>query len=214
MVSEQPSGHSHDAEPWAAVGDHLALDFLNTTAMPRDVPFEWIGNGRDLLEWTGSAGALSAADSKRIAASWPAKELDMVAVQAIELREWFRAVLVRAKDKGTAALATKDLKRLNAMLAQSASYRQIEPDASSGGLRMVAVRPLRQAHEVLEPIAAAMADLICTGDLDLVHRCENPSCTLWFYDRTKGHRRRWCSQAVCGNRAKVAAFRRRQQLAQ
>ncbi|MEQ1718679.1 MAG: CGNR zinc finger domain-containing protein, partial [Hyphomicrobium sp.] len=28
----------------------------------------------------------------------------------------------------------------------------------------------------------------------------------------KGHRRRWCSQTMCGNRAKVAAFRERQRL--
>nr|WP_254214234.1 CGNR zinc finger domain-containing protein [Burkholderia multivorans] len=32
---------------------------------------------------------------------------------------------------------------------------------------------------------------------------------LWFLDRTKSHRRRWCSKALCGNRQKVAAFRRR-----
>jgi predicted RNA-binding Zn ribbon-like protein len=32
---------------------------------------------------------------------------------------------------------------------------------------------------------------------------------MWFYDRTKGHRRRWCTSTGCGNRAKVAAFRAR-----
>jgi predicted RNA-binding Zn ribbon-like protein len=30
---------------------------------------------------------------------------------------------------------------------------------------------------------------------------------LWFFDRTKSHRRRWCSMAVCGNRHKAARFR-------
>jgi predicted RNA-binding Zn ribbon-like protein len=33
---------------------------------------------------------------------------------------------------------------------------------------------------------------------------------LYFYDTTKNHRRQWCSVAMCGNRHKVAEFRRRQ----
>jgi predicted RNA-binding Zn ribbon-like protein len=32
-----------------------------------------------------------------------------------------------------------------------------------------------------------------------------------FYDRTKSHKRRWCSMALCGNRHKVAEFRKRRQ---
>ncbi|WP_327229156.1 CGNR zinc finger domain-containing protein [Achromobacter xylosoxidans] len=31
-----------------------------------------------------------------------------------------------------------------------------------------------------------------------------------FHDKTKSHRRRRCSMALCGNRMKVAAFRSRQ----
>jgi predicted RNA-binding Zn ribbon-like protein len=42
-----------------------------------------------------------------------------------------------------------------------------------------------------------------------VRRCEGVDCVLWFYDRTKAHRRRWCSMEGCGNRAKVARFRSR-----
>jgi len=33
---------------------------------------------------------------------------------------------------------------------------------------------------------------------------------LYFYDTTKNHRRQWCSTAACGNRHKVADFRKRQ----
>ena len=45
---------------------------------------------------------------------------------------------------------------------------------------------------------------------ELIRECEHPDCVLWFYDRTKSHRRRWCSMALCGNRHKVAEFRKRQ----
>jgi predicted RNA-binding Zn ribbon-like protein len=42
-----------------------------------------------------------------------------------------------------------------------------------------------------------------------VKGCEGPVCTLLFLDRTRARARRWCSMAVCGNRAKQAAHRTR-----
>lgn len=63
----------------------------------------------------------------------------------------------------------------------------------------------------LAPFAEATAELLVQGNFDLVRQCENADCVLWFYDRTKGHKRRWCSMASCGNRHKVSQFRSRQQ---
>jgi predicted RNA-binding Zn ribbon-like protein len=76
--------------------------------------------------------------------------------------------------------------------------------------------PPRQNREIatveaaLVPVAEAVARLLAEGDFKLVRKCESADCTLWFHDRTKSHHRRWCSMALCGNRAKVAAFRARQ----
>jgi predicted RNA-binding Zn ribbon-like protein len=60
---------------------------------------------------------------------------------------------------------------------------------------------------LLHPIAEAAAALICNRDFRLIRSCEGAVCTLVFLDRTKAHARRWCSMAVCGNRAKAAAHR-------
>ncbi len=38
-----------------------------------------------------------------------------------------------------------------------------------------------------------------------------PSCGWVFYDHSKNRSGRWCSMSACGGRAKVAAFRERQQ---
>ena len=95
------------------------------------------------------------------------------------------------------------------MLTKDAMFRQVDPAGEDGRLRVVTHRHWREPDELLAPIAAAMAELLSESDHALVRRCTNPACPLWFYDRTKGHRRRWCSQAVCGNRAKVAAHRAR-----
>lgn len=40
-------------------------------------------------------------------------------------------------------------------------------------------------------------------------RCEGSRCALLFVDTSRSGHRRWCSMERCGNRAKVAAHRRR-----
>jgi predicted RNA-binding Zn ribbon-like protein len=65
-------------------------------------------------------------------------------------------------------------------------------------------------EQLLAPIAEAAAELLTLQDFSIIRKCESPDCVLWFYDRTKGHKRRWCSMAVCGNRHKVSSFRKRQ----
>ncbi len=40
-------------------------------------------------------------------------------------------------------------------------------------------------------------------------RSLTPKATLVFADRTRRRARRWCSMAICGNRAKQAAHRKR-----
>jgi predicted RNA-binding Zn ribbon-like protein len=64
-------------------------------------------------------------------------------------------------------------------------------------------------NAALQPLAHAIADFLCHADFAQVRRCEGENCTLWFLDVSKSHRRRWCSMAVCGNRAKVGHYRAR-----
>lgn len=206
-VPAAPPANGRPPPMW--VGDHLALDFLNSTAAPRGTPIEWIANGRDLTAWMLAANALAPADAERILTRFSPCELDQTASEAVALREWFRAALARAKAGGVASLPRADVDQLNEVLSRDGVYWRVERASKGGGLRLIAERRWRAPREVLAPLAAAMADLLCHNDLDLVRNCENPPCTMWFYDRTKGHRRRWCSQAICGNRAKVAAFRKR-----
>jgi predicted RNA-binding Zn ribbon-like protein len=65
------------------------------------------------------------------------------------------------------------------------------------------------AESLLMPIVEALARLVCDEDFTQVKACEGPACTLLFADHTRGHARRWCSMKICGNRAKVAAHRKR-----
>src|SRR5262249_6996026 len=147
------------------------------------------------------------------------RALDAVVSQARELREWFRSFVRNHAGKPLGRRALRDLAPLNQLLERDEVYRQIEIAPSGGGgendgyghraLRWQASRRWRSAKTLLLPIAEAMGDLVCQKDFSLVRKCEGPTCTLWFLDVSKGHARRWCGMAVCGNRAKAAAHRAR-----
>ena len=75
------------------------------------------------------------------------------------------------------------------------------PAAASERWQLQLARP----EALLALTAGAVSSLIAHEDPALVRHCAGRNCTLWFVDRTKAHRRIYCSAAVCGNRAKVAA---------
>jgi predicted RNA-binding Zn ribbon-like protein len=93
---------------------------------------------------------------------------------------------------------------LNRLLARDTGYFQLEAPPGHN-LQWRRERHWRRPEALLQPIAQAMGDLVCHADFRYVRRCEG--CMLWFLDVSRGHQRRWCSMAVCGNRAKAAAYR-------
>ena len=210
------------AEPRPApffIGDDLALDFLNSIAAPWEQEIEWLANGGDLVAWLEQAHALPADVVAQFRAHAESRALEAAASQARELREWFRRFVHEHAGKPLGPRLLHDLAPLNDLLARDKAYRQIEIAVTgegsredNGGLRALrwqAKRRCDSSKSLLLPIAEAMGDLICQKDFTLVRKCEGPTCTLWFLDVSKGHGRRWCSMAACGNRAKVAAHRAR-----
>lgn len=86
------------------------------------------------------------------------------------------------------------------------------------GLRLGAPRispALVARWEGTAPVALALgrvaADAIevLSRHRDRLTRCELDGCGALLLSRSRGESRRWCSMETCGNRAKVAAFRRR-----
>lgn len=39
---------------------------------------------------------------------------------------------------------------------------------------------------------------------DRIRKCASQTCVLHFHDTSRNGTRRWCSMAVCGNRAKAS----------
>lgn len=197
--------------PAMFIADAAGLDFLNSVATPVDEPVDWISDGEGLLAWLDQAGLVPPAALAEMRARYSAAELDPVAARARELREWFRGFVRAKKGRALTAKDVRELEPLNQLLAHDEQHNQIVVDDSGDAtpFELRAKRRWQSPESLLMPIAEALANLVCDEDFQQVKACEGPACTLLFADHTRGHARRWCSMAVCGNRAKVAAHRAR-----
>jgi len=181
------------------IADHAALDMLNSLAAANGAPLEFWNSDRDVLHWLELKQLLPA--HHKAAASWRPGALLRA---ALHLRDLVRDLVVRRK-----AGKRLDLSALNVFLAQGASCLELHAHPSRA-LHIERVYCASTPEALLAPLAESAAELLAHADFDLIRQCEGQDCVLWYYDRTKAHRRRWCSMAICGNRAKVAAFRERQ----
>jgi len=173
------------------LSDHAVLEFLNTTPMVEGKLQDLLQSDADVLNTLARLG-------------WPIKfEGSGLLTIARNLREELRRLIKRRK-----AEKPLDLARLNESLGQAKSHLKLRQDRE-GSFVVDRVWEHRTPQQALAPVAEAAADLLASGDFELIRRCESEACVFWFYDRTRSHRRRWCSMASCGNRHKVTAFRKR-----
>jgi len=196
------------------IADHPALDFLNSVAAPQDEEIEWLGTGGDLLAWMQASGLLEPVQVETCRRQFEESDLADIARQAVALREWFRDLLKEQSDPEGWRVSEKDLQRLNGILAagtylfQLNANREAKTDRFSG-MSLEGSIDIQNPGDLLFPIALQIADFLATVSPHDARRCANEACTLWFVDRTKNKRRRWCDMSVCGNRAKAAGFRAR-----
>lgn len=101
----------------------------------------------------------------------------------------------------------------------------LDPEAVARLNRLACAAPLRVAfgvdgRAVLHPAAAgvdgALARILAVvvsameeGTWQRLKVCREDSCLWSFYDRSRNRSGNWCEMAVCGNRAKARAYRRR-----
>jgi predicted RNA-binding Zn ribbon-like protein len=197
---------SMEAKP-LFLGGHPALDFLNTTFTPPGAVVDVIGSGDAFVAWLVEAGHLDAASAAKLKRRESAKTLEAVATEARKTRDWAAGWIARWRAAPSGDYES-ERRRLNSLLARAQNYREIVP--TEEGWTLAERTHLGAAAELIALIDAPIARLVTNESPDLIRRCAGTECSLWFLDRTKAHRRVFCSAAACGNRAKVAAFRERQ----
>ena len=178
------------------LGDHLAMDLLNTEVSSGDHVVEYWNNDADVLRWLRQNDISPCTNQSALA------DGELLS-QAKDLRTLAHRLIKAFKQQ-----ELQHIGQLNDFLHSNVSVPHLVAD-SDGQLIITRLSRGENFSSMLGQVAEAVAQLLVEGDATLVKQCEHPDCILWFYDRTKAHKRRWCSMATCGNRYKAAQFRKR-----
>jgi len=197
--------------PAMFIADTLGLDFLNSIAVQVDTPVDWLDDGDGLVKWLAQAELVPAEILDELKSRAMPGELDKVADQTRALREWFRGFVRKHMGRPLTPKALRELAPLNRLLERDEVFSRISRRrrGKGDGLELRTMRRWRSPESLLLPIGEALAAFVCEEDFAAVKACEGRNCTLMFADHTRRRARRWCSMAICGNRAKQAAHRNR-----
>lgn len=201
------------------VGGDAVLDFCNTRAgwVGRGpARTDWLASYEALLVWAGYRGLLSDETAARLAARAAAEPAE--AARRYDEALGFRTDLY---DVLTDAAASGAFEAAGAVVERAHARRRLVavPAASDGGdaAQVLAGSGVGVGWELPEDLGlplnriAVLAGELLTDDVrrGSIRLCPGDSCGWLFLD-TRG-RRRWCSMATCGNRAKVRAHAARTQ---
>jgi predicted RNA-binding Zn ribbon-like protein len=167
----------------------LCLEFANTRYWRgQPTPTETLNAPADLAAWISGNVSKEARPLSH-------REFE----RALELREAiYRVFDATARAK---VPATGDLAALNHELASAPSRTALKRERT-GFAWDVDLRPAT-APAALAPVLWSAGDLLTGDRLGRVKRCANPECGWLFLDDSRAGKRRWCSMASCGNRAKA-----------
>lgn len=199
--------HKNSMDMLLLVGDHPALDLLNSSIPPSQIDF--LSDGSSMRLWMEAAKILPQRVIQAID-QFSVEEKDKLASDLRSLRENFRQLLFKRKaleNANESNTDSLDFNYLNACLDRTPINQILTTE--NGKYHLIAQRDLSSPNGVIGEIATICAELIANQPSEQVQKCENPACTMWFNDSKRGPKRRWCSMAICGNRAKVAAHRAR-----
>jgi len=192
------------------VGNHLALDFLNTKPILDGAPRELLPEAAALERWLIASGVVSSRRDRATVRTWRDSRKGEAFVQKlIAFRERLRAAVSRLEN----GLPPSDafLTEVNRLLKEHPQRAHLSKKGS-GVVRSVS-HELSRPADVWTPIIAAIAELLSEIEPGRIRKCESESCVVHFYDTSKKGSRRWCSMNICGNKLKVAAYQRRRRLA-
>ena len=148
--------------------------------------------------------------SKRIRREALPGEFDAVADQARRPARVVQRLRAQAQEASADGEDLAELEPLNRLL-EPRRHLHADRCRAEGRDSRLGFRPSADgAHRSpCSPRSARRWPACLHGDFEDVKACEGPACTLLFVDHTRGRARRWCSMAICGNRAKQAAHRHR-----
>jgi predicted RNA-binding Zn ribbon-like protein len=174
-----------------APGDlELVRQFVNTYDVDLAEP-EGLTDPTVLSTWLADRGLLPA--NLRLT------DRDLASARAF--RDALRDVVAANAGHGDGPAARRDLDHLAshyALRVRINGTARLEPGRGRG------VAP------AMGRLLATVYDAMSSGTWARLKLCTNDECQWAFYDHSRNRSGAWCTMAVCGNRMKGRAFRRRQ----
>jgi predicted RNA-binding Zn ribbon-like protein len=193
------------AAPFLLLGGRLAIDFANIPSYP-GAPAEHL-SWEDLILFLQESQIVSAERGSNLLAlsgSDPEAAQTLLS-RSIRLRDALRKAFGAIVKKE--AIAREWVEPINEILRITEGHDEIVQGDDTWKMQFKARE--ESLDWLLAAIARSAAEIIVEGAQARVRICANPACGLFFSDKSRTRRRRWCSMAICGNRHKVASFARR-----
>lgn len=196
-----------DPDGFHWVGGHPVADFVNTvTDRGRSVERDGLSSYGALLRWVVKAELMDQPEANKVedlAAAVPsgaARALE----EAREVREAMHAVLLSLAQ---AARPPATLTAwLEALFAESGASWKLDWSEEGARRRMAPAVGVRTPTLLIVDAFVAFAT---SPEFSRTKICSGEDCDFVFLDLSPKQDRLWCEMRVCGNRAKVKAWRAR-----
>jgi predicted RNA-binding Zn ribbon-like protein len=193
------------AEIIVLLGGRLAIDFANAPSYP-GAPFNDL-SWEEFVTFLNAARIVSAERGDQLLSlpETDPRSAHALLTRAIHLRDALREIFTALVKHQP--VAPDSIKPINDVLRITEGHDELTQ--SDGRWRLQFVARETSLDWLLAAIARSAAEIVLEGEAAKVRVCANPICGLFFCDKSRTHKRRWCSMAICGNRNKVASFARR-----
>jgi predicted RNA-binding Zn ribbon-like protein len=203
----KPEGHLAREAPWLFHLGYgaLCVDFANTVSWRGSgSPVDHLPTYTELIRFAEQSKLLSEEDRQRLRRE--AARRPEAATRALRKAVALREALYRTfagLAEGRSPLAA-DLATLNASLPSALARLRLA--AGDEGFAWRWEGDPQALDRLIWPVARDAAVFLTSADLSRLRKCGNPRCRWVFQDGTRNGTRRWCTMAVCGNRAKVRRY--------
>lgn len=177
------------------LGEPLALDLVNTRIRRDGADVDLLGESAALTAWLQ-------AEHDRLSWGGTANVADLTAVRA--LRDAIDGLFCALRERQQPPIAA--LNEVNDVLSNPGSQPRLAW-AKTGPHLIPPPAPSKRAT-LLRTLAIDAVGVLTGPQAHRLRQCAHPECRLQFV--ATNARRRWCSGALCGNRARVARHYRRQ----
>jgi predicted RNA-binding Zn ribbon-like protein len=216
------------------IAGNLALDFANTVhCVGLPDPLDELKTIGDLLDWARRAEVLHDGDLTRLAARFrhDHARARRALTRALRLRSAIYELFSQLAENGSfhrralgefnvwyrwAMNHARIAQRVNQQSSKRRKSGDRRQEPGTTGLVLAwepsSLGALDTFDHVLWQVTRAAADLLLSSKSTRVRQCSDQYCSWLFVDASRNGRRRWCSMQLCGNRARVRSYRRRQSL--